>query len=501
MTTSGPGDQPGPVAPRRSPVGLAVMLMSVLGFLLLCFRLRDFFTDDSWISVRYAENLADGHGFVWNPGGEQAEGFSNPLLVYGEALAHLLGLSAVTFARALGVLCGAGCVALVYLRGRDVLGETGAQCATVLTGLCPPFALWAVGGLETTVTALVITAAVLELARRDGGRPLLAGILLALLPWLRPEGLAVALPLVLLSEMPGVWRAPTRRRSMQRLAWVGGLPVLSQVALEILRLMVYGHLVPNSVIYKSGTGPLVEVAGQFLAQGGPVLVLAAVGVILATDRRWLVAAPPAVYVLGSIGTLNSVNTASRLLLPVWPQIALLAGVAVTALAAEPRLRERLAAVVAVAACVILVVGLQPGNVRDLKGFTDTYMSCRHGARGSAAGWIRSNTPQDAVVSISDAGLVPARSGGRTFIDQFLLNEPLIQETGGLGATARAEVVFDRAPDVIVLASRRPDTFVGRYGTDRVIHAHPGMADFQLHHVAKGGGPRCDYHLFIHRQVS
>jgi len=482
----------------RSPLGLVVMLLSVLGLLLLCFRFRRFFTDDAWISVRYAESLADGHGFVWNPGGERAEGFSNPLLVYGEALVHLVGLSAVTFARILGVLCAVGCVVLVYWRGRAVLGETAARTAAVLTGLCPPLALWAVGGLETTVTALVITAAVLELSRRDGGRPWLAGLLLALLPWLRPEGLAVALPLAVLSEARGVWASSTRRRSLTRLALIGGLPALSQVALEVLRLTVYGHLLPNSVILKSGTGGLFDVPAKFLGQAAPVVVLAAAGAVLASrDRRWLIVVPPAVYLLGSIGTLDSINTYSRFFQPIWPSLTLLGGLAVAAVAAAtPTWRGNLAAAAVVSACVVLALGPLPGNVRGATRFVNVYMNCRAEPRVEAARWLRNNTPRDAVVSISDAGLVPARSGGRTFVDQFLLNEPLIQQTGNLTGAEKAEIVFGRDPDVIVLASRSRDPFVASYPVDHEIFAHPDLNGYELRHVADAGR-RCAYFLFIH----
>jgi arabinofuranosyltransferase len=143
-------------------------VLSSTGMVLLCYRLRDFTADDAWISVRYAENLAEGHGFVWNPGGVPVEGFSNPLLVYGEALAHWLGWSSISFARTLGVACAVTCTCLVYWRGRQVVGEIAARSATVLTGLCPPMALWAVGGLETTLTALVITAASADPHHRAG---------------------------------------------------------------------------------------------------------------------------------------------------------------------------------------------------------------------------------------------------------------------------------------------------------------------------------------------
>src|SRR5919202_1675726 len=46
--------------------------------------------DDEMISMRYARNLALGSGFVWNPGGERVEGYSNLLWVLYMALVHLL---------------------------------------------------------------------------------------------------------------------------------------------------------------------------------------------------------------------------------------------------------------------------------------------------------------------------------------------------------------------------------------------------------------------------
>jgi arabinofuranosyltransferase len=497
MSTAGESTEGTPTDPagQRSGVGIAVMLASVVGFLLLCFRLRTFFTDDAWISVRYAESVANGFGFVWNPGGEAAEGFSNPLLVYAEALAHLVNLSAVTFARVLGVVSAVACIVLVYWRGREVVGETAARAAAVLTGFCPPLALWAVGGLETTVTALVVTAATVELAKRDGGRPLLAGVLLALLPWLRPEGIAVALALAVLGEGLGVLRGSSRRRSLVRLALIAGPPVLSQVVLEVLRLTVYGHLLPNSVIYKSGVGALFLVPGKFLAQASAILALAAIGLIAARDRRWLLVVPTAVYLLGSIGTGDLVNAASRFFLPTWPLLTLVAGLGVaTAVAAVPGRRGALAATAAVGVCALVAVTVQPGNVRLLGDFVHEYRVCREAPRAEVARWLRTNTPQDAVISISDAGLVPARSGGRTFVDQFLLNEPILQETGVQGPRARAKIVFARDPDFIVLASGSPKSFRRLYGTDSAIYRQPQMADYALVHVAKGRG--CPYNLFI-----
>src|SRR5947207_1976256 len=45
--------------------------------------------DDQMISMRYARNLARGHGAVWNPG-EFVEGYTNPLWTLIMAGVHLL---------------------------------------------------------------------------------------------------------------------------------------------------------------------------------------------------------------------------------------------------------------------------------------------------------------------------------------------------------------------------------------------------------------------------
>ncbi len=479
----------------RPALGTAVLVASVVVYLWLCWRLRGFVTDDAWISVRYAENLANGHGFVWNPGGPRVEGFSNPLLVALEALAHLVGVPAMLAARGLGVLSGLAILVLVFVRGRDVVGRAGATAATAFIACSVPIAVWAVGGLETLPVALLLTVGVLELARPDGGRVWPAGLVMALLPWLRPEGLAAVAVLVAFSEGPGLLRRATRRAALRRFLVLAGVPVASQALLEGVRLGIYGHLLPNSVLYKSGTGEFFGVAEKFLAQGALVLILAAAGLVLARGRQRLLVVPASVYLIGSIGTLDSVNTFSRFFLPVWPPLALLAGLGVAGLlagAVEER-RRKVAAVALVVATGAGLLAFPPGDVRSAQAFMQDYRDCKTGAREHMAAWLRT-TPEDTVFAISDAGLVPARAGERTVIDNFFLNEAMLQDTGSLLVAARVDEVLRRQPDVLVLASLRPDVFAAVYPTDQALHDHPGAAGYRLAHVAVGGGSGCGYHL-------
>ena len=496
----------GHAVPTAAPArpGPAAVVVAVAVLLVLSWRLRDFVTDDSWISVRYAENLANGSGAVWNPGGQRAEGFSNPLLVLLEAAADAAGWSALPAGRALGIAAAVACVVLVYTWGRDVVGEQAAAVGALLTGASAPFALWAVGGLETSLTAAVLTAAVLQLARPDGGRIGVAAALLALLPWLRPEGLVVALAVVGAGEGLALLRSATRRAAAGRVALLAGVPVASQAVLEVVRLGVYGHLLPNSVLYKSGTGELLTVAHKFVDHSLPVLVPAVLGALLLRRRQALLVVPAAVYLAGSLGTLDSANAYSRFFMPVWPQLALVAGVAVALVATRLATRTpvRLSAGHAPLASVVLgavvaAVALTdvPGGQADVESWSQRYLSCRVAAREDVSRWLVANTPQDTSFSISDAGLVPARAGGRTAIDAFLLNDPLIQGTGPLSPSERADIVHGRHPDLLVLASRDADTFRGAYPTDTAIHRHAGAVGFVPLHVGSGSIP-CGYHLFV-----
>src|SRR5437870_1391519 len=48
--------------------------------------------DDAMISMRYARNLADGHGLVWNAGGDHVEGYTNFGWTLLMGLFHAVGL-------------------------------------------------------------------------------------------------------------------------------------------------------------------------------------------------------------------------------------------------------------------------------------------------------------------------------------------------------------------------------------------------------------------------
>src|SRR4051794_41447091 len=60
----------------QDPAALAWLAVCLGGFLVLCWLQRHFVTDDAWITARYADNLAEGLDFGWNPSSERSEGIS-----------------------------------------------------------------------------------------------------------------------------------------------------------------------------------------------------------------------------------------------------------------------------------------------------------------------------------------------------------------------------------------------------------------------------------------
>ena len=113
--------------------------------------------DDAMISMRYARNLAEGHGLVFNPG-ERVEGYTNFLWVLLAAVAIKLGLDPLLTTRIVGVACA---LAVMFFCTRFVARSTSSSPILIL--LVPlllaansAFALWSQAGLETMLFTFLV---------------------------------------------------------------------------------------------------------------------------------------------------------------------------------------------------------------------------------------------------------------------------------------------------------------------------------------------------------
>jgi len=119
--------------------------------------------DDAMISMRYARNLAEGNGLVWNAGGERVEGFTNPLWVVMMAGVHFLPLPPSKMSlpvQVIGVLLLIANAWYVLRLAREVTGDDRrvTMLAPVLTLSYLPINHWGIQGMETSLLVLLMTA-------------------------------------------------------------------------------------------------------------------------------------------------------------------------------------------------------------------------------------------------------------------------------------------------------------------------------------------------------
>ena len=201
--------------------------------------------DDSFITFRYARNLLSGAGFVFNPG-EHVLGTTTPLYTLLMAgLGALFGGTRAPFPHlALGVNALADsltCLLLIRL-GKDLGAPRSGYAAALAWSVAPWSVTFAIGGLETSLYVLLLTAAALAWARERPARAALWGAL-ALLT--RPDALILLLPL-------GADYLLRLRRTRQRPSLRPFLlPALLLAAWFGFAALYFGSPIPHSISAKS----------------------------------------------------------------------------------------------------------------------------------------------------------------------------------------------------------------------------------------------------------
>ena len=110
----------------RTVISGLLLAAGATAFVALFVRLWPFMTDDTFISVRYAKNLVEGHGLVYNPG-ERVEGYTNFLWTLWLAVPLALGLPLVPFIKISNLLLTlATAVLLARLGARTLLSRDPA---------------------------------------------------------------------------------------------------------------------------------------------------------------------------------------------------------------------------------------------------------------------------------------------------------------------------------------------------------------------------------------
>jgi len=213
--------------------------------------------DDAMISMRYARNLASGHGLVWNPGEEAVQGYTNLGLTLLMAGAHALPVAREQVALVIQLLALAALATTLALTARLVTDLSRSRWAGVGAAaallFCAPYQIFALQGSDTGFVGLLVVAGYGQLIRgwvRQHRWPTgaFAPLLMAVL--LRPDATLFALAAGLVACLfPG---AQPRRDLARPLI---GLAVL-WAGLVGFSLAYYGDPLPNTYYLKAtGASP------------------------------------------------------------------------------------------------------------------------------------------------------------------------------------------------------------------------------------------------------
>ncbi len=285
----GPPDaltSPEPGSGRGRMLLLPLLLAALLA--VVAFRHGSRLYDDAFITMRYARNLVDGHGLVYNPG-ERVLGTSAPLYALVLALpAFALGSAALpAISTAIGLAALVGTV-LVSFRIVARFAPPWAAALGVAAALTPVDTLQAfASGMETPLYLLGLALAI---ERSAAGRHRLALFVAAALPFLHPEGVLL-FPALLVAARVERGRWPLREALAPAAAATAGALALT---------LLFGSPLPHSVtakglVYERAPGSALHDLGGALVGAilppaaprgvgerlGEALTVAEVGVLLA----------------------------------------------------------------------------------------------------------------------------------------------------------------------------------------------------------------------------
>lgn len=320
--------------------------------------------DDAYISYRYARNLVEGHGLVYNPG-ERVEGITNLLWTLLVAAGLAAGLTAEASGHVLGVVSGASMLVFAYL----LSARLDAGHRPWLRGIAPwlvylslPFAAWTTSGMETALFGALLAAAYWA---HLAGYPVLSVALAAVTTMVRPEGVllfAVLFGADLLRE-----RADRRGPLVSLLVYSGFL-----VAITGFRLLYYGDIVPNTFHAKVGGIPVtrgLRYTLEFYMAGAGLLLLACLPALRRSRRAATGIAMVALLTVYITAIGGDAFWACRFYVPLLPILAAL-GVAGAAHASGTGLARYTAPACVLGAAVLMTLaphGLPAGAVTRQPG--------------------------------------------------------------------------------------------------------------------------------------
>jgi len=488
------------------PVVIAILMAY---YLLICRRVVGeigFPLDDSWIHVRFAQNLARGYGFSFNPG-EPASTTTAPLWTLILALGYRLTHEYVFTAAALNwVLCSLTAITAGALARTLVPHRSFGAAVALLVAVTIPLSWFALSGMEPPLFKWLTLLGILmhvRYRRAPGVKGIVPTVVFGIAVYARPElvllfGLAMVDRLLMLSR--------ERRETGCLASWIKQVLVHTPVfALLVAPLVIHNMRVidrplPSSYYIKAyNFGITWGIATGMKELVIRSLVVAPIKEVFANLWMWfgnnVALLVPFLFGFGAIvrrAARLEIPKHSSFLIPLllvvqpvargistnfyrapWFQsqryaanlgpLYLLVGMVGLWWWLQERRPRKLKLVLATGLCLMLVASLarQPDQARlfahNVKNITEMQVT--------TARWLKANVPDHSVLAVNDVGAIAAITDF-SIVDMIGLVSPetlacrtLENAIGGKWVQCTWEVAESKNPDYLVLVMQ-PERYEG-----------------------------------------
>jgi hypothetical protein len=402
--------------------------------------------DDAFITFRYARNLAEGAGFVYNAG-DRLLGTTTPLFTLLLAPTAAMGLPIEPTALVWIVLADLGTIwMLARIVGR-VAGAAGGTLAAFVYALFYANASACGYGMEAPLLQFFLLVSI-DAADRGRWTPAAIGAALATLT--RPEGLIAT------AIVGGAFLLRARRLSSRDLF----TPVAAYLALVLpwvlFAMFYFGSPIPNSVLIKARqAGITLREWMDFFFLRNPLLILLWVGSVLGTIHAvrvrsrglvllaiWLVSYV-LFFLIGEPAFLGAWYFP-----PIGAGLVALSSAGAVGLGGRLLRRPAWAALAVAAAWLALSAVAVPRNLE----------SARWGKRNAdlvhrrMAAWVTSNTTPEELIQVSDIGYVGFYSRRRILDSSSLVSPEVLDfyEAHRDEPGYELKLVLEKKPDLLLI---------------------------------------------------
>ncbi|MBK8822273.1 MAG: hypothetical protein IPN58_06585 [Anaerolineales bacterium] len=438
---------------KRSPLQIILILsaLAYLGFIIgTSFDIKGerYFTlvDDAMISMRYARNLAQGHGLVWNIGQPPVEGFTNLGWTLYMAFLHLFPFAASKISLAVMLTSLVILLANIYVVHQIAQklfpdSNHAPVLAALITAFYFPLVFWSLRGMEVGLLTLLIDLAIL-LAISDH-KNIFISVLLALAIIVRIDA---AIAAVLIAAY--LFAKDKRSAMLPVIAVFGTIFIIFYFQKtyfgELLPITYYQKVTGFSIFDRLRRGLLVLI--EFAARDFLALLLFSLAAIfffkLQRSREallllgiFLAQCAYSIYVGGDYAEPET-NAANRFITQGMPALIILfswmtSRILTDLKTAQPQTTfatSKVNPAIPLALMILLLISGEPWFGYSIDNAPLLKADIR---RVKLALHIAKNTAPEAVIAVHAAGQIPYYSE-RTTIDLLGLNDPIVAKSAGHG---------------------------------------------------------------------